>query len=97
MDKGLFILKRLIPPLGEKLEANQAMGEKEWNLLDCKAFGAIRLTLSELIAINMKNNNTVSSLIVVLTSLYKQSFVINKVNLIKKLFNLKILENNNFK
>lgn len=80
--------------MGEKLEA---MGEKEWNLLDRKAFGAIRLTLSELIAINIKNKNTMTSLIVVLTSMYKQSFVTNKVNLIKKLFNLKILENNNFK
>lgn len=73
------------------------MDENEWNLLDPKALSVIRLTMSKFIAFNIKNKNTMASLMVALTSMYKQPSTTNKVNLIKKSFKLKILENGNLK
>ena len=73
------------------------MDENELNLLDRKALGTSRLTLSKSVAFNIKNKNTIVSLMVALTSMYEQPSTTNKVYLIKKLFNLKMPENGNFK
>ena len=73
------------------------MDENELNLVDRKALGTIRLTLSKSVAFNIKNKNTIVSLMVALTSMYEQPSAINKVYLIKKLFNLKMPANRNFK
>lgn len=43
-----------------------------WNLLDHKALDAIRLTLSKLVAFNIKTNNTTSFLMVSIFSIYEQ-------------------------
>ena len=72
------------------------MDENELNLLDRKALGTIRLTLSKSVAFNIKNKNTIVFLMVALTSMYEQPSAANKVYLIKKLFNLKMPENRNF-
>ena len=47
------------------------MDEKEWVLFDCKALGVIKLTLLKLIAFNIKNQNTKTSFIICLTSMYE--------------------------
>ena len=74
------------------------MVENEWDLLDYQAFVAIRLTLSKSVAFKIyiyKEHNM--SLMATLTNMYEQPSTINKVYLIMKLFNLKMLENKNFK
>lgn len=87
-------LKDLYLSLGEKPDL---MDEKEWNFLDCKVLDVIRLALSKLVAFNIKNKNTTTSLMVAVTSMYKQPFAANKVHQIKRLFNLKIPKNENSK
>lgn len=80
--------------LDEKLEA---MKQEEWDLLDCKALGAIRLTLSKPIAFNIKSNTTISTLMAALFSMYEQLFAANNVHLIQKLVNLKMPKHRFFK
>lgn len=53
--------------------------------------------LSQLVAFNMKNQTTITSLMEVLSNLYEQSSTANKVHLMKKLFFLHMLENKSFK
>lgn len=73
------------------------MDGKEWNLLDRKAIGAIRLIQLKLVAFNIKNKNTIASLMAALTNMYKQPSTTNKVHPIKQLFNLKMPKNENFR
>ena len=86
--------KNLYFRLKGKLDFND---EKKRNMLDCKVLGRIRLALSKLVAFNIKNKNRTVSLMTNLTSMYKQPFKTNKVHLIQKFFNLKMLGNGNFK
>ena len=49
------------------------MDENEWDLLDCQAFVAIRLTLSKSVAFKIKKQAHNMSLMANLTSMYEQS------------------------
>ena len=76
--------------LGTKPEAIKA---EEWALLDRQVLGVIRLTLSKSVAHNVVKEKTTADLMKVLSDMYEKPLANNKVHLMKKLFNLKMVEN----
>ena len=79
-----------LPLLGTKLESMKA---EEWALLDRQVLGVIRLTLSRFVAHNVVKEKTTANLMKALSDMYEKSSANNKVHLMKKLFNLKMVEN----
>ena len=77
------------PLLGEQPDN---MDDSEWALLDRKALAVIRLSLSKSVAHNVVKKKTTSSLMATLSSMYEKPSANNKVHLMKKLFNLKMVE-----
>ncbi|KAL5783220.1 hypothetical protein ACOSP7_008249 [Xanthoceras sorbifolium] len=73
------------------------MPDSKWEVLDRKALGTIRLTLSKSVAFNIKNETITVSLMAALSSMYEQPSATNKVHLIKTLFNLKMAEGGSFR
>jgi len=73
------------------------MTDAQWMVLDRKALGAIRLSLSKSVAFNIKGQETATDLMKALSNLYEQPSAARKVHLIKKLVNLKMSENQSFK
>ncbi|RVW49829.1 Retrovirus-related Pol polyprotein from transposon TNT 1-94 [Vitis vinifera] len=71
----------------------KSMKAKEWALLDRQVLGVIRLTLSRSIAHNVVKENTIVDLMKALSDMYEKPSANNKVHLMKKLFNLKMVEN----
>ena len=86
--------KDLYLPMGEK---PAEMKDDEWKVLDRKALGAVRLSLTRSVAFNVKDQDTTAALIKALSNMYEQPSAAHKVFLIKKLFNLKMPENGNFR
>ena len=72
------------------------MKKDDWEVLDRKALCTVRLTLAKSIAFTVKNEKTLASLMASLSSMYEQPSAVNKVHLIKKLFNLKMVEGGKF-
>ena len=79
-----------MPLLGTKPESMKA---EEWVLPDRQVLGVIRLTLSKSVAHNVVKKKTTVDLMKALTGMYEKSFTNNKVHLMKKLFNSKMVEN----
>jgi hypothetical protein len=75
--------------LGEQPNDNY---DSEWALLDSKALVVIKLSLSKSIAHNIAKDKTTTALMAALSSRYKKLSAKNKVRLMKKLFNLKMVE-----
>ena len=69
------------------------MKDDEWTFLDRQILGVIRLTLSRSVAHNVVKENTKANLMKALSSMYEKSLANNKMYLMKKIFNLKIVEN----
>ena len=83
-----------LPLLGTKSETKpEAMKVEEWALLDRQVLGVIRLTLSRSVAHNVVKEKTIADLMKALSGMYEKSSANNKVHLMKKLFNLKMVEN----
>ena len=68
------------------------MEEEEWSLLDRQVLGVIRLTLTRSIAHNVMKEKTNIDLMKALSSMHEKPSAKNKVHLMKKLFNLKMVE-----
>ena len=68
------------------------MKDEDWTLLDRKALGVIRLTLSRNVAFNIAKENTTADLIKALSNMYEKPSASNKVYLMKRLFNLRMAE-----
>ena len=79
-----------LPLLGTKPEAMKA---EEWALLDRQVLGVIRLTLSRSVAHNVVKEKTTVDLMKALFGMYEKPSANNKVHLMKKLFNMKMVEN----
>ena len=88
MEDFLFS-KKLYLPLGSK---NERMKVEDWNLLDRQVLGVICLTLSKNVAYNVVKEKMTIGMLQALADMYEKPSVINKVYLIKKLFNLKVSE-----
>ena len=90
IEDYLYGRKLHLPLLGTKPKSMKA---KEWALLDRQVLGVIRLTQSRSVAHNVVKENTTTDLMKALSGMYKKSSANNKVHLMKKLFNLKMVEN----
>jgi len=84
--------KDLYLPLGGKTKMPTGMKDKEWNLLDRKALGTIRLCLAVSVAFNISKETTTKGLMQTLSKLYQKPLASNKVFLMKRLFNMKMSE-----
>ena len=87
-----FYQKDLYLPLGGKTKIPTGMTDEEWNLLDRKALGTIRLCLAASVAFNISKETTTEGLIKALEKLYEKPSASNKVFLMKQLFNMKMSE-----
>jgi hypothetical protein len=68
------------------------MKDEEWEVLDRKALGTIRLSLATSVAFNILKENTTKELMDALAKLYEKPSASNKVFLMKILFNMKMSE-----
>jgi hypothetical protein len=84
--------KDLFLPLGGITKKSMATKDEEWEILDRKALGTIRLTLRTSVAFNISKEKTMKGLMDALDKLYEKPSVSNKVFLMKRLFNMKMLE-----
>ena len=90
IEDYLYGRKLNLPLLETKLEV---MKDKEWALLDRQVLGVIRLTLSRSVAHNVVKEKTIADLMKAFFGMYENSSANNKVHLMKKPFNLKMVEN----
>ena len=79
-----------LPLLGTKPKAMKA---EEWALLDRQVLRVIRLIPSRSVVHNILKKKTITNLMKALSGMYEKPSANNKVHLMKKLFNLKIVEN----
>ena len=89
IEDYLYGKKLHLPLLGRKLDR---MEEEEWSLLDRQVLGVIQLTLTRSVAHNVMKEKTTVNLMKTLSSMYEKPSANNKVHLMKKLFNLKMVE-----
>ena len=84
--------KDLYLPLSRKTKKPTAMTDAEWEILDRKALETVRLCLAALVAFNISKETTTEGLIRALVKLYEKPSALNKVFLMKHLFNMKMSE-----
>lgn len=84
--------KYLYLPLGGKTKMPTGMIDEEWNLLDRKALGTIRLCLAASVAFNISKETMTEGFIQALSKVYEKPSASNKVFLMKRLFNMKMSE-----
>ena len=68
------------------------MTEENWKLKDRQALGMIRLTLLRNVAFNIVKEKTTSGLLKALSNMYEKPSAMNKVYLMRRLFNLEVSE-----
>ena len=84
--------KDLYLPLSRKTKKSMATTDAEWEILDRKALRTVWLCLAALVAFNILKETTTEGLIKALAKLYEKPSASNKVFLMKRLFNMKMLE-----
>ena len=84
--------KDLYLPLGGKAMKPESMTYSAWEILDMKALGSIRLCLAASVAFNISKEKTTIGLMTALDKLYEKPSTSNKVFLMKRLFNMKMVE-----
>ena len=75
--------KYLFLPLSAVAKKPVAMKDEEWEILDRKALGTIRLSLATLVAFTISKKKTTKDLMDVLAKLYEKPSTSNKVFLMK--------------
>ena len=78
--------------MGRIAKKPPATKDEEWEILDRKDLGMIRLSLAVLLAFNISKENTKKGLMDTFAKLYGKPSASNKVFLMKRLFNMKISE-----
>jgi hypothetical protein len=78
--------------LGGKAEQPTSMKDEEWEVLDRKELGTIRLCLVALVVFIVSKEKTTKDLMETLAKLYEKPSTFNKVFLMKPLFNMNMLE-----
>ena len=68
------------------------MTEEKWKLKDCQALGLIRLTLSRNVTFNIVKEKTTFDLLKALSNMYEKPSAMNKVYLMRRLFNYRCLK-----
>jgi hypothetical protein len=80
--------KDILLPLGEITNKTTTMKDEEWEVLERKALGTIRLSLVASVAFNISKEKTTKEMMDTLDKLYEKPSVSNKVFLMKILFNM---------
>ena len=70
----------------------ESMTEEKLKLKDREALGLIRLTLSRNVAFNIVKEKTTSGLLKALSNMYEKPSAMNKVYLMRRLFNYRCLK-----
>jgi hypothetical protein len=91
-DGRYLYQKDLFLPLSGVAKKSEAMKDEEWEILDRKALGTIQLSMEASVAFNISKENTMKRLMDALGKLYEKPSVLNKVFLMKRLFNMKMSE-----
>jgi hypothetical protein len=76
--------------LGRIAKKPMATKDEEWEILDRKALGMIRLSLEASVDFNISKEKTTKGLMDALAKLYEKPSASNKVFLMKRLFNMKM-------
>jgi hypothetical protein len=84
--------KNIFLPLGGITKKSMTMKDEEWEVLDRKALGTIRLCLEASVAFNISKEMTMEDLMKALAKLYEKPSASNKVFLMKCLFNMNMSE-----
>jgi hypothetical protein len=84
--------KDLFLPLGRIKNKSMTMKGEEWEFLNIKAPGMIRLSLEVSMAFSISKEKTTKELMDALHKLYEKPSASNKVFLMKRLFNMKMSE-----
>ena len=84
--------KDLYVPLGGKAHKPMSITDEEWEILDRKAQGTIRLCQEASVAFNISKEKNMVDMINALAKLYEKPSALNKVFLMKRLFNMKMSE-----
>ena len=84
--------KDLYLSLGRKAKHSAAMKDEEWEVIDKKELGTIRLCLASSVAFNISKEKTTEGLMSTLSKLYEKPLASKKVFLMKRLFNMKMSE-----
>ena len=82
----------LYQPLSVKTKKPTSMTDTEWDILNRKELGTIRLCLAVSVAFNISKETTTEGLMLALAKLDEKPSASNKVFLMKRLFNMKISE-----
>jgi hypothetical protein len=89
----LFISKGYFLPLGGKEKKFDSMKDEEWEILDRKALGTIRLVPGSIDGFQyFKRKDKWKDMMKALDKLYEKPSTSNKVFLMKQLFNMKMSE-----
>jgi hypothetical protein len=83
--------KDLFLPLGGVAKKPATMKDEERDILDRKTLGMIRLSLVASMAFNISKEKTMKCFMDALAKLYEKLSTSNKVFLMKRLFNMKIV------
>ena len=92
MIEDLLYQKKLYLPLGGIKNKPEEMKDEEWEVLDRTTLGTIRLTLASSVAFNIVNEKTTLDLMNALTKMYEKPSASNKVFLMKRLFNMRMVD-----
>ena len=84
--------KEMYQPLSGKTKKPMSMTDTEWDILDRKALGTMRLCLAGSISFNISKEMIIEGLMKALIKLYEKPLDLNKVFLMKSLFNMKMSE-----
>ena len=84
------------PLLGKEKGMKKTEDTADWEILDRKALGVVRLSLSKSVTHNIMKEKTTFDLMEALKKMYEQPSAANKVHLMKKLFNLTMPEGVSF-
>ena len=68
------------------------MKDDEWEVLDRKALGTIRMCLASSVAFNISKEKTIDGVMSALSKIYEKPSASNKVFLMKHLFNMNMSE-----
>ena len=91
-DGRLFISEGSIPTIEWSTKKPTAMKDEEWEILDRKALGTIRLSVEASVAFNISKEKTTKGLMDALAKSYEKPSASNKVFLMRRLFNMKMSE-----
>ncbi|XXG79495.1 hypothetical protein AAC387_Pa09g0546 [Persea americana] len=90
--EDLLYQKNFYLPLGRKAKKPTTISDAEWEVLDRKALGIVRPSLSKSVTFNISKEKTTKDVMDALSRMYEKPSASNKVFLMRKLFNMKMVE-----